>query len=149
MRYENRHTYFRGSLSVGLKQLIDEHNVLLHGTTIEIPRGSKLQLNGQFQGFATDVPRIAIMKALYRNTHGKLVYPWMLPYQSLPLTIENAREGVEADKGYIHIIADAYHFNKDTFSNWQYSTNSPEVRLLGRLEVRKDDYVYGDEVKYV
>lgn len=135
LSYESRKTFNIGSISVALNRLVADHNVLLHGTT----RDS--QIINREEVFATDTPSIALFYSLTRSTCGILKYPWDRSPQVLG-TIPFEDHWVKPEKGYVHIILDSSSFVKNPSKVWEYETFRKDVYLLGRVEVRKDDFIY-------
>jgi hypothetical protein len=126
-----------------LDRLTEENNILLHGTRTLIEAGSILQLNEGGTAYATSRGGIAILKAIFSNTHGKLIYPWQYSKSNpLSLIIENGQEGVENEVGYVYLLRkDSTFYNMPQMS-WQWLTHNPNITFCGGIEVQRSDFRY-------
>lgn len=148
----------RESLGVGgtsvedlLASVVRARPVLLHGTGNIVQSGSPLRLSpgrGQHgaqrekEGFATDLPSVAMLKALFSNQGFNLRYPWIVsPDTPLQLTIEGWRPEAERAVGYVHVVAPRDSFKRDR-NTWQWITSREDVRFGGCVEVERADFSY-------
>jgi hypothetical protein len=77
-----------------------------------------------------------------------LGYPLKISQTSpIALEIENGLPGVEVNRGYVYAITDVQKFQFDHNTNWQFITYDNSVRVLGRIEVRREDFRH--PVRYV
>lgn len=141
------------SIEEVLDSIVRIESMLFHGTDQIIPCGTPLRLspgrerNGicrDMEGFATDLPAIAILKALFSNK-GKgvnLRYPMVVSAESpLKLTIVGWRIDVERSRGYVHLIGPRDRFEREG-NTWQWVTSQVNVKFAGCVEVEKSDFRY-------
>ncbi|MET3696890.1 hypothetical protein SAMN05877753_101534 [Bacillus oleivorans] len=145
---EDREHYEITNIEHTLNNLVSDFEILLHGSTVDIPHHSKLKLNNGY-AFATNHAGIAILKAIFSNSYAdNLGYPYLLDRgNKLELEILNGQNGVERTKGFVYIISDRRKFKFDTRTSWQYISQYPDVELVGSIEVIRSDFKY--PVKYI
>jgi hypothetical protein len=139
------------SIEALLDALAGSRGVLLHGTGEVIPAGTALRLSPgrerggrrrEWEGFATDVAGIAMIKALFSNAGATLRYPIVISAASpLQLTIEGWRPEVERPRGYVHLIGPTDRFEREGAS-WQWVTSHADVEFGGCVEIERSDFHY-------
>jgi hypothetical protein len=144
-----------GIENISIEKILDSIShlkpMLLHGTGQIIPSGTPLHLspgrmrNGvrrDLEGFATDLPSIAILKALFSNQGVNLSYPMLISSANpLKLTIIGRRDDIERPRGYVHLIGPKDRFEQED-NTWQWVTVRADVQFAGCIEVEKLDFSY-------
>ncbi|WP_238656070.1 hypothetical protein [Paenibacillus piscarius] len=136
--------YMIDDVEIDLQKLVDEHRVLLCGTTMDLPEGSVFGDIISGKAFATNNASVALANAVFRPEKFKtLVIPDIIkPNTDWNLIIEEAEEYVDSPSGYIYMIdcPDVRYFSITQKTNWQYETSHLEVQLKGQIEVFRTDF---------
>jgi hypothetical protein len=135
-----------------LAEVIRSEPVLLHGTGAVVPRGTALRLSPgrsrhgvkrDVEAFATDLPGIAILKALFSNRNVVLQYPMVVsPATPLCLTIKGWNPAAERQRGFVYLVEPRDKFQRER-ETWQWVTSEPDVLFGGSVEVERPDFKYG------
>lgn len=136
------------SIEMFLEFLRKKHGYLFHGSRNDIPFSGQIKPSEEGKVFASSNPAIAILKALYRNNAKNLCYPLNLAENNsnLILIVDGPQEDTIGEHGYVYIISDADAFEKDSDSNWQYSSKTGST-FSKRVQIEKDDFKYPVEIK--
>lgn len=126
----------------------NKYGYLFHGSRNDIPFSEQIESSEGGKVFASSSPAIAILKALYRNNAKNLGYPLNLAEgnSNLTLVVDEPKTDTIGERGYVYIIPSTDVFEKDSSSNWQYSSEI-DVDFTKRVQVEKDDFKYPVEIR--
>lgn len=136
--------YMIDDVEKDLQKLIDEHNVLLCGTTMDLPEGAVFGDIISGKAFATNNAGVALANAVFRPEKlNALVIPDIIkPNADWRLIIEKAEEYVDSPSGYIYMIdcPDVRYFSLNQKTNWKYESFRSKIKLKGQIEVFRTDF---------